>query len=115
MLKRYVKISEFFPLLGSDEIDNISPSLSQNRRSETLLKKLDPLESVTKALQEDSTNVSDTRALFDAVIEMFPDTANRSSSCSSIVHSQIFEDSIAKLQRGMRLHCQKSNHYQFVD
>ncbi len=99
MLKRHVTISVFFPLLNSDEIAKISLSLSENRRLEMLLKKLDPLESFTKALHEDSTNVKDTRALFDAVIGMFPDTADRLSSCSSIVHSRIFEDSIVKLQR----------------
>ena len=47
-----------------------------NRRVNALLEQLLFLESVTKALQQDSTTVSDTRALFDAVIEKYPDTTN---------------------------------------
>lgn len=94
MVVRYTQIREFLPSLESEEIDLISLSPSENRRVDTILLELVPLESVNKKLQSDSTSVSDTRALFDATIEAFPDTTNKLLYCST------FESAVIKLQRG---------------
>ncbi len=44
--------------------------------------------------------MSDSRALFDAVIETYSETSDKLSSTAGIVHSVAFENAIVKLQRG---------------
>ncbi len=102
MLRRYIRIREHLSSLDSEEIDDIALTNHDNRRVDTLMKQLEPLESVTKALQDDTTTVSDARALFDAVTEKFPGTANRLSSFADIIHNLVFDNTILKLQRGNR-------------
>lgn len=100
MVSRYMLIKEFLRKLDSDEVDNLCPTPAENRRIEALLKQLKVLESVTKMLQEESTSVSDVRAMFDAVIEEFPETTDRLTSSAEIVHSPLFESAVVKVQRG---------------
>ena len=71
-----------------------------NKDIEELLVKLSEFESVTKALQEDTLSVSDTRALFDGVIDSFPETKDRLSKSANIVHDKVFEDAVTKIQDG---------------
>ncbi len=68
MLMRYAQICEHLASLNSDEIDALRLSSLENRKVDSLLQQLTSLHSVTKALQFGNTSVSDTRALFDAVI-----------------------------------------------
>eukprot|EP00171_Calliarthron_tuberculosum_P003101 IDg3101t1 len=100
MIVRYVRIREFLPNLESEEIDSLFLSPSENRRVDAFLQQLSPLESVTKMLQREETTVSDTRALFDAVINSFPGTINKLSSTADIVHCAAFESAIVNIQRG---------------
>lgn len=50
-------------------------------------------------LQSERTTVSDARALFDAVIDKYPDAVHRLGSSPAIVHSPEFESSLIKIQR----------------
>ncbi len=84
MLRRYIRIREHLPSLDAEEIDNIALTDHDNRCVDTLMKKFEPLKSVTSALQDDTSTVSDPRALFDAVIENSPGTANRLSSFTDL-------------------------------
>ncbi len=96
LTKRYVKLREYQSLLEPDDIDDVVLSASENRRVNSILKQLHPLESVTKALQRDSTAASYTRASFDAVIEKYRNGTNRSTSSADIMLCPNFECSIAK-------------------
>ena len=100
MIVRYVRLKDFLPALDSDEIDALSLTPFENRRVDTLLQQLELLESVTKVLQDDTTTMSDVRAVFDAVMDKFPETSCRLTSSAEIVHSPLFEGAIVKLQRG---------------
>ncbi len=90
MIARYVELRNFLPSLWSRDIYSISLTPSENRRVDVLLKLLEPLGSDTKTLQKDETTVSDTRALFDAVIESYPETTNNLSSSADILHCAVF-------------------------
>ncbi len=96
----YVDLREVLPELHSSEINAISLTASEDRRIDKLIKQLSHLESVTKKLQEKETTVSDSRALFDAVIETYSETSDKLSSTAGIVHSFTFENAVEKLQRG---------------
>ena len=100
LLERFVKIREYLGSLDSDDVDRICLTPTENRQVDTLPTKLRPLESITKHLQNESTTLSETRALFDAMIESYPDTAHRLSSNADIVHCTEFEAAIVKIQRG---------------
>ena len=100
MILRYVRLREFLPKLDSSEIDRLSLTSTENRRIDSLLEQLKTLESVSKALQEERTSISDVRAMFDAVIEEFPETTDRLTSSAAIVHSPLLESGIVKVQRG---------------
>ena len=100
MLARYSEIREHLSGLDSIEIDPPSLSPSENRNIDILMKKLRPLESVTKALQSDATTMGDVRVLFTAVMDDFPETRSRLGSNATIVHCVNFENAKVKLQRG---------------
>ena len=103
MLQRYTKIRQHLSALEDDVIDAMCLTNSENRRIDVLLKKLDPLESVTKSLQHEGRTVSEVRILFDAVIENYSGTATRLFSSAEIVHSPEFESAVVKLQQGNTL------------
>ena len=88
------------PDLNSDEVDNLSLLISENRRVDTILKKLSIFESVWKELQKEITTISHVHALFDALIDEFPSTASRLSANAKIVYFSKFESALIKLQRG---------------
>ena len=66
-----VNFENDFPKLNSAEIDELQPTVSENRRFDALFKRLNDLDEVMKKLQCDSTTLSDVRALFNAVIDDF--------------------------------------------
>ena len=99
MLKRYVELRQFLPSLMSNEIDSLSLNPAKNRRVDYLLQQMEKLESVTKALQRNDTTISDVRAMFDAVVESYPETSGKLSSRAAIVHCAEFESAIVNLQR----------------
>ncbi len=99
MMKRYVQLREFLPSLEPDYIAALSLSPSKNRRVDSFILQLKPLQSVNKLLQNNNNTVSDTCALFDAVIQKYSDTANRLSSSADIIRSPNFESVLVKIQR----------------
>ncbi len=103
MLRRYIRIREHLPSLDCEVIDGLALTYNDNRRVDTIMKQLEPLKSVTKALQNDTTTVSDARALSDALIDKFPSTANKLSSFADIIQNLVFENSIVKRQCGKEM------------
>lgn len=61
---------------------------------------LESSESVTKSLQENNSPVSDSRTLFDVVIEKFLATVNRFSTFGDITQNPVFENAVVKHHRG---------------
>ena len=99
MLRRYCQLQKYLPKLNSAEVDELQSTVSENRRVDALVTRLNDLDEVTKKLQCDSTTVSDVRDLFNAVIDVFPETAFRLSSTAEIVHGPVFESAVVELQR----------------
>ncbi len=100
MMKRYVQLRDFLPSLRSNELDTLTLNVSENRRIDALISRLDPLQSVTKALQGKDTTMNDTRAMFDAIIDHFSNASDKVSASARIVHCPKFENAIVKIQRG---------------
>ena len=98
MIERYIKLREFLPELNSTIVDSLCLSPSENRRIDNLVVQLESLNSVTKELLKDATSMIDTRALFDLVIEDFPETDNLLAPRAPIVHDPFFESGIAKVE-----------------
>ena len=74
-------------------------SHSDYRRFDSMIDMLRPLDSVTKASQDDTTAMSEVRAVFNAVIDEFLETANRLNSSADVVLYKEFENAIVKFQR----------------
>ena len=68
------------------DLYELSLSVSQNRKLDSILKRLEILESVTKELQKEKTSVSDVRAVFHAIVEEFARTKSRIYAKAGIVH-----------------------------
>ena len=99
MMHRYIRIREFLALIDSSIINEMMLTVAENRRVEVLVEILKWFEFVTKALQNDTTSVSDLRAIFATIIEKNPWVLPRLSSNARIVHCPRFESDIFKLQR----------------
>jgi len=100
MLRRYKELEGFLPKLGSGEIDELMLTHLENVSVSHLLRDLNDIDSVTKAVQSRSTTISDVRALFDALIENFPIMEDYLKTDANIVHSSSFESGIVKFQTG---------------
>ena len=101
MLKRYNEIQEY--LLKSDfTTDNsiVSYLLSpeDNNKIEVLLKGMKYMDSITKALQSEKTDLSDVRVLFDNVIKKYPSLTTYLGAEAEIVHNPSFESALVKIQ-----------------
>ena len=91
MIKRYAELRDYLPDMNSTIVDSYCLSPSEIRHVDKLLLQLESLDSVTKELQREITTMSDVRALFDGVIEEFPD------------QHPFFESGIVKIQTGNSL------------
>ena len=100
MLQSYAKLRKFLSSLERDELQQMVLSPFNYRRYDLLIDMLCPFYSVSRALKDDTTTMSDLRTLFDAVIDEFPETANRLNSSAHIVLYSEFEKAIVKLQVG---------------
>eukprot|EP00171_Calliarthron_tuberculosum_P001416 IDg1416t1 len=100
MLTRYVRLREFIPKLGLDDLDDMTLPLSENRRVDALLHQMKDFEFVTKVLQSISTTFVEFICLFDAVLDKFPETTARLSASASIVYSSYFASAVCKVQPG---------------
>ncbi|ETM53575.1 hypothetical protein PPTG_19537 [Phytophthora nicotianae INRA-310] len=83
-----------------DEIADLLPSASCNRRLRALLKELTDVESVSKALQGTNVDLLDVREWFDGLIGIKPQYADYLGPRSAIVHSPDFESGCARVLRG---------------
>ena len=100
MLHRYSEIREFLPLLEINEIDEGLLSIRENRDADSLIEELKDCETVTKALQSDSTTMADVRTLFDAISKEYPATEKRLLADATIVSNKTFESAVVKIQQG---------------
>lgn len=100
MLRWYVQIRQVVAKLESDEIDAMTLSSSENCRVESLILQIEPLSSLTKALQHDSLTVCEDKVFFDAVIEKYPESTDCLSASAGIIHCPNFESALVKIQRG---------------
>ncbi len=98
MLRRYLSILEFLPDLDLEDHDVALLTTREERKVDALCSKYDQLDSMTKALQSDSVTCADVRAMFDAVIQEFPDVASRLSNTFRVVQNSVLETAIVKLQ-----------------
>ena len=62
--------------------------------------RLQDLDSVTRALQKEGLTLSEVRALFDAVLDEYPDTKVRVGASAAILESKSFESGILKAHNG---------------
>ncbi len=103
MICRYQLLRGFLAELGSVQVDELSLTPTENRQFDLLKRRLEVLDSVTKALQKKNVAMGDVRALLDAVIDDFSDTYCRLTSNASIVDCLFFESAVIKVQRGNAL------------
>lgn len=82
MIFRYSRIREFWPELGSMEIDEVVLTASELHKFVALMIKLKSIESVTKALQGEENYISDVRFFIDPAITLFPVKASLISRLS---------------------------------
>ena len=99
ILTRYGQITQFLPRLDLPDLSDILLSDEDSAVVDHLFKKLGDLDSVTNALQENSTTLSDARALFDAVIKRHPNSKSRLDERAQILEKVNFETVIVKVQR----------------
>ena len=56
------------------------------------------MDSITKALQSEKTDLSDVRVLFDNVIKKYPSLTTYIGAEAEIVHNSSFESALVKIQ-----------------
>ncbi len=74
MICLYQLLRGFLAELGSVQVQELSLTPTENRQVDLLKRRLEVLDSLTKASQKEYVTMSDVRALFDAVINDFPYT-----------------------------------------
>ena len=101
MVDRYLALKPFFVhFVNQQELDGLWLSARENRDLSDLHETLERLNSITKALQSESTNQADVRVLFDEVLKIHSSMATHLASDAKIVHSVDFECGIVKLLDG---------------
>lgn len=100
MLTRHQELRGFLADLNINALDDMLLHTREEKELDALVEQLSDLDSVTKTLQKDSTTVADVQALFEAVIEKFPEMEDRLKPNASIVLHPVFEGAVAKVLRG---------------
>eukprot|EP00171_Calliarthron_tuberculosum_P004916 IDg4916t1 len=100
MLQRYIELRPFLSDIDLVSVDNKMPSARENRKIEDVLKVLGDLNSVSLCLQKESTSLADVRALFDTVIDDFPELEIRLGKNAEIVGCKEFESAVVLIQQG---------------
>jgi hypothetical protein len=98
MLRCFFRIKE-----GAQTIDDVIefiPSLKVIKKLEALMVHLEVFQSVTLKLQSDDLDLSDSRALFDAITEKYPSMGHYLHENAEIVTHPIFENAIVKILNG---------------
>ena len=84
-------------IMSDQSIIDVIPTARENSQMIFLNQNLKKLDSVTLALQNESTDIADVRFLFDEVIKEFPGLESHCGTRSDIVHSPDFEAAIIKI------------------
>jgi len=98
MLERFFQLYPHIVKLCVEAIENLMPNNRKLRSLEALLGKLRDLDSVTKHLQKEGTNLAEIRQIFNVTMEEFPEMENRLSPDAEIVHDSTFEKAVVKIQ-----------------
>ena len=107
MIQRYFRLKEFFDIYDEGLRDFIL-SVAEEIQLQIVLEKLKDFESVSKHLQKDAANMGEARALFDSLLEFYPDLNRYLGSglgmraTDAIVHSPIFEWAVQKFAMANR-------------
>lgn len=96
MLHRYSENIENIRSFFNTEIDDLLPSVVQDRKVDTLVLNLRSFVGVTKELQKHDTTMSDVCALFDTVIEDYPKVSRRLSVEARIIEEPDSEIAVVK-------------------
>ena len=83
--------------MSDQSMIDVIPTARENSQMIFLNQNLKKLDSVTLALQNESTDIADVRFLFDEVIKEFPGLESHCGTRSDIVHSPDFEAAIIKI------------------
>ena len=94
MLTRYFEIEDH--LVNIEEVENMLPAPRSARNLKRLREIFGQLDIIGKDLQKDSTNLADVLALFDTVMEEYPEAAQVLASTARVVHSPHLESVIIK-------------------
>ncbi len=101
-LKRFLQIKEILPQLNIGDLDSMILNAPDTRNLEWLCDEFTHLDEIKKALQKVDVNMADLRALFDTVIEEYPEFSDRLCSTAEIIQQKKFEPSIAKVLENTR-------------
>ena len=90
LIQSYFELKEYIDVYDEDDQDFI-PSAAEDTRIRALSNTLKDFESVSKHLQKDTVQISDARALFDSLLEQFPELQHYlglslSTEQSTVVH-----------------------------
>ncbi|KUG01244.1 hypothetical protein AM587_10000231 [Phytophthora nicotianae] len=96
---RYFQLLEFLDA-EDDDIMEVLPSPTSNKRLRALFKELKSVESVAKALQGRDVDLLDVRQWFDELIALKPQFETHLGSRAEIVHSPDFESGCVRVLRG---------------
>ena len=96
MLRCLIELKEYIPQLEIDDVDVLMPTITEIRKIEGLVSKLSQLHGVTKALHLVELNLSDSRTLFDTVLEDYPQLNTNLFRNANIVYDKIFERTVCK-------------------
>ena len=103
MINRYMQLKEFMVYFDEENILEFIPSPKENATLSEVQQKLATLDSVTMALQRESTDASCVRLLFNEIKRKFPDLDGSDkylSPTARIIRSPNFESGIVKIQDG---------------
>ena len=102
MLGRYLDLKDFIKEIAKEDAD-IRPLIltkSQDIAVQNLFTDLKKLDTVTLALQAEKCTIATVRYIFDEVMKDFPSMVYRLSPSADIVHNDIFEKGVVKIQEG---------------
>ena len=103
MLTRFNEFKHVLGDLGDITVDELRLNVLEEREIDALLVKLDDLNAICLALQDDECTMSDVRRMFDTVIEDYPDATRRLGENAEIVRAPCFESAVVKIQNGIEV------------
>ena len=98
MTRRYLKLEPFL-----SEIEDLADHMLSRKEVKDVVElnqHLEDMDSVTKLLQSDDTDMAKVRALFDGVVGEYPIMAQYLAPSARIVQDPVFESAIVKLLQG---------------